>query len=177
MIDNMLKKCLECNEKNHCCIQGFAFVGINDAKKIMKFTGKNYSEFLDFSKLSKKVIKSLKNDDPALEGALRYSILADDKILRIKKKKGKCYFLKNGKCEIYEVRPKICKIYPYWCVKLINGKIKVIEHDSYSPCIICNVDSITKSKEKEIKKIFNEILKEIKSYKKNIKKFVKIHDF
>ena len=168
----MLKKCLGCSDKFHCCINGFAFVGINDAKKIRKFIGTDYDFFLDFSKLSKRILKLLKDDDPCLEGTLRFSLIKNDKILRIKKKDGKCTFFKNNKCKIYEVRPKICRIYPYWCIKLINGRIKVIEHDLYCSCTICDLDNITNDKEKNIKKIFNDILKEAEYYKKNINNFV-----
>ncbi len=169
----MLKKCLVCSDKIHCCINGFAFVGINDAKKIRKFIGTDYDFFLDFSKLSKRILKLLKDDDPCLEGTLRFSLIKNDKILRIKQKDGKCVFLKNNKCEIYEVRPKICRIYPYWCIKLINGGVKVIEHDPNSLCAICNLNNLTKDEEKNIKKLFNDILKEAKYYKKNITGFVK----
>ena len=165
-----MRKCLGCSDEVHCCINGFAFVGINDAKKIRRFTG-DY-EFLDFSKLSKRVLKLLKDDDPCLEGTLRFSLVKNDNLLRIKKKNGKCFFLKNGKCKIYEVRPKICRIYPYWCIKLISGRIKVIEHDSNSSCTICNVNKITKDEEKNIKKIFNDILKEAEYYKKNMGNFL-----
>ncbi|MDD3263949.1 MAG: YkgJ family cysteine cluster protein [Candidatus Nanoarchaeia archaeon] len=169
----MINKCLNCREEFHCCINGFTFVGINDAKKIKKFINKDYDFFLDFSKLPKQTLKLLKNDDPSLEGTLRYSLLKDDKILRIKKRDGKCIFLKDRKCEIYEVRPKICRIYPYWCIKLINGKIMVIEHDSEPTCEICNLDDITKDEEVKIKKLFNDILKEAKHYNVNINNFVK----
>jgi len=160
-------ECLKC--KSHCCVGGFAFVGINDAKKIKKFTGLDYKEFLDYSKLSKKVLKMLKEDDPVLEGTLRYSLVKDGRLLRIKNDK-KCFFFKNGKCSIYSVRPKICRIYPYWCVKLISGRIKVIEHDSENTCAICDVDNVD---ETEIKKLFNDILKEAKYYEKHIDEFLR----
>ena len=169
----MVNKCLECSAKFHCCINGFAFVGIQDAKKIKKIIGKDYGEFLDYSKLSKHVLNLLKNGDPSLESTLRFSLVNNDKILRIKKKDGKCFFLENGKCTIYEVRPKICRIYPYWCIKLINGRVKVIKHSPDSICLIRNLDVVTKDEETNIKKIFNEIFKEAKHYKKNITNFVK----
>ena len=147
----MVNKCLECSTKFHCCINGFAFVGIQDAKKIKKIIGKDYKEFLDYSKLSKPALNLLKKGDPSLESTLRFSLINNDKILRIKKKDGKCFFLKNGKCTIYEIRPKICRIYPHWCIKLINGKIKVIEHDPDSLCLIRNLDTVTKDEETNIK--------------------------
>jgi Fe-S-cluster containining protein len=169
----MLKKCLKCGDELHCCVNGFFFVGVNDAKKIRKVIGHDYGDFLDFSKLSKRELTLLKTDDPVLECALRYSLLDDDRILRIKKKRGRCFFLQNGKCEIYSIRPKICRIYPYWCIKLTNGRVKVILHDPDYPCAICDVDNLTNGQEKDIKKLFNDIIKEAKHYKKNIKEFVR----
>jgi Fe-S-cluster containining protein len=72
-----------------------------------------------------------------------------NRILRIKKIDGRCFFLTDGKCEIYFIRPKICRIYPYWCVKLINGRVKIIAHDFPCSCDICNVDSLSKDADKE----------------------------
>lgn len=116
--------------------------------------GVDYNYFLDYLELSEEVLELLKNEDPALEGALRYILLDDSRILRIKKKDGKCIFFKDGKCSIYSVRPKICRIYPYWCVELIDGTVKVIQHDYPNLCSICDVDNVD---EKEIKKLFDEI--------------------
>ena len=100
----------------------------------------------------------------------------NNRILRIKKKDGKCFFLENGKCTIYKIRPKICRIYPYWCVKLINGRVKLIEHDSDTLCLVRNLNTITKEEEIKIRKLFNEILKEAEYYKKNVINFVKTNN-
>ncbi|MGD6807188.1 MAG: YkgJ family cysteine cluster protein [Candidatus Bathyarchaeia archaeon] len=34
-------------------------------------------------------------------------------VYEMKKPEGKCYFLKNNKCTIYDVRPLICRFYPF----------------------------------------------------------------
>jgi len=216
-------KCLNCKKSIHCCIfkdnSGFTFVGIKDAKKIKKELNKkiieqnikvNYSDFLDYSPLPNKILSALKNDDPSLEGALRYSQLDSIKsdktnkktrLLRLKKKEeGRCIFLdKNNKCEIYNVRPELCRIYPFWGMRLINNKIKIIQHDPYPGCQVIksmtnsqsknkkeektkkqkketyfDIEKVmTKNEIKNIQTIFRKIEKENIYYKKNIKKFVK----
>jgi Fe-S-cluster containining protein len=35
----------------------------------------------------------------------------------MKKTGGKCVFLKNGSCSIYDVRPLVCRFFPIWLVK------------------------------------------------------------
>lgn len=177
--------CRSCPNDVNCCIfennRGFTFAGIKDAEKIKKHTGLKYSDFLDFSPLKKQVVKSLKDDDPCLEGALRYSQLDEKKsILRLKTKHGgRCVFLEDsGKCGIYDIRPNICRIYPFWAIRLISNKLKIIEHDVGSGCGI--ISSLNKDicknlpgKEQiKIKKIFREIEKEDIVYKKGIKKFI-----
>ena len=181
--------CRKCPKNTHCCIfknSGFVFAGIKDAKKIRKQTKKEYCFFLDYSPISKKIVNCLKHDDPALEGRLRYSQLdKNNRILRLKtKKNSRCLFLnKHNLCDIYGIRPNICRIFPFWAVKLINGKIKIIPHDVQSKCKSItalikkqrdNIDEILSRKEKiEIKKIVRKIKDENVFYKNNILKFIK----
>lgn len=173
--------CKECAPKVHCCIfknnNGFTFLAPSDAKKIKRKIKKDYEYFIDYTPLPKKVIDDLKNDDPSLEGRLRFSQLDKNKILRLKTKKDKrCIFLNNnGKCEIYSVRPNICRIFPYWAIRLNNKKLKIIAHDLNPKCRI--IISNSKIDEKQIKNVFKKIEKESLSYKKDIKKFVKKNNF
>ena len=157
---------------------GFTFVSMAEARKIKKRINKGFDHFLDFSPLNKKTVSALKNCDPSLEGALRYSQLdAKGRILRLKTKKdSRCIFLNDkGKCDIYTLRPKVCKIYPFWAMRLINGKIKVIEHDPEPRCPVIakakvgQLDIERKLFKKQvlaIKKIFYKIEKESAAYKK-----------
>ncbi|MDP2749319.1 MAG: YkgJ family cysteine cluster protein [Nanoarchaeota archaeon] len=190
--------CKKCQKDAHCCIfkknVGFTFVGIKDAKRIKQLIKKDYDYFLDYSPVSKEIVVCLKNCDPALEGALRYSQLdKHNNILRLKTKKdGRCIFLdKQNHCDIYSIRPNICRIYPFWAVELIDGKIKVIPHDIQSKCGVIKslvkrqnneqkekeIDEILSREEKsEIKKIFKQIKMEDLFYKKNIIKFIKDND-
>jgi Fe-S-cluster containining protein len=180
--------CKKCPKNTHCCIfknSGFVFVGIKDAKKIRKQIKKEYCFFLDYSPISKKIVNCLKQDDPALEGRLRYSQLdKNNRILRLKTKKdGRCIFLnKQNRCDIYSIRPNICRIFPFWAIKLINGKIKIIPHDVQPKCKVMrllitkqkDIDAVLSRKEKnEIKKTVRKIKDEHIFYRKNIMKFIK----
>ncbi len=164
------KQCSSCKPQYHCCIfknnPGFVFVSLSDAARIRKKTGKDYSYFLDYSKLPKNVVAILKNGDPAEESRLRYSQLRSNRLLRMKKKDSRCVFF-NGKCSIYQARPNICRIYPFWAVKLTNGKLKVITRDAVPRCKIAKAickndveDILTKKEIAEIKEIFKKIKKE-----------------
>jgi Fe-S-cluster containining protein len=178
-IPNIMDLCSTCSKDTHCCIfnnSGFTFVGLEDAKKIRKAVRKDYSYFLDYSPLRKSIVKILKDSDPALEGALRYSQLDKDRILRLKTKTdGRCIFF-SGKCEIYEVRPNICRIYPYWAMRLDSGDIKIVMHDEVPVCPVIKARGaeirISEEEKLAIRKTFRIIEREDLSYKKNIKDFV-----
>jgi len=180
--------CRRCGKDAHCCIFekcGFTFISPKNAKDIKRKINKDYGYFLDYSPLSKKVVDVLKNCDPALEGWTRYLQLDNEnRILRLKiRKDGRCIFLGNGgKCRIYSIRPNICRIFPFWGMRLTNGMIKVILHDVNPKCSA--VKSFAKQHEDiekalprseiiAIIKIFRGIEKEADSYKKQIKAFVK----
>jgi Fe-S-cluster containining protein len=176
------KFCKTCKKDVHCCNQsksGFIFLGITDAEKIKKHTKKSYKEIIDCTPLPKKTINLLKNDDPGLEGYLRYSQLKNNRLLRLKKKAdGNCIFLdEKRRCSIYSVRPNICRIFPFWAMRLISNKIKIIEHDAYPECLIVkNKDvekTLSKKQKEEIKSLFKKIEKEDIHYKKNITSFMK----
>jgi len=110
-----------------------------------------------------------------LESSLRFTLLNDDKILRLKKNGRNCIFLKNGECSIYEVRPKICNMYPYWCIRLLDGTVKVIDHDD-TYCLVRNSTVLTTDQEAIKRKIFSDILDEGVYYKKHIVYFFKEHN-
>lgn len=171
---NFEKLCSTCPKEVHCCRfkdnLGFTFLTFEDAQKIRKYSKKEFSYFLDFSPLPKKIVLALKSGDPSLEGVLRYSQLDSKKqLLRLKhKSNGDCIFLNSkGLCEIYSVRPNVCRIFPFWAVKLISGKIKVIPHDGEPECqIVCSM--LKKNEDVELSLAKNEII-EIKKTFTNIR--------
>jgi Fe-S-cluster containining protein len=185
--------CDNCKRNDHCCIfqdnSEFAFIGIKCAMKIKKNLSLDYMSFIEYTPVNNKIRNELKNDDPSGEGNLRYFQLdKKNRILKLKRKKDKtCIFLgKNKKCTIYDLRPNICRMYPYWAMKLLSGKIKIFEHDLDSNCNLIlsrsnnqkipNTDcekKLSKEELKNIKSTFKKIQKEHIYYKKNIKKFIK----
>lgn len=180
-------KCSSCDEGSHCCIfhEGeFAFVGISDARRIRKITGLLYKEFLDYSPLRKKIISGLEHDDPSLEGHFRYRQLdKSGSILRMKSSEnGRCFFLDDmNRCRIYDIRPKICRIYPFWAMKLVNGRIKVITHDPEPDCMITKgirrqseIENLLSGDElAQLKRVFSAIKEEDLYYRKNIRRFMR----
>lgn len=38
-----------------------------------------------------------------------------------KNSRGKCFFLKDNRCEIYSLRPLVCRFYPFWLEKREDG--------------------------------------------------------
>jgi Fe-S-cluster containining protein len=193
------KECSRCKRDAHCCVfkknkdgvAGFVFIDLKDAATIKKKTGKKYSEFLDFSPLSSKIVSEMKSGDPSLEGAMRYALLdkkskdCKNRLLRLNvQKNGNCIFLNSeGLCDIYDVRPKICRIYPFWAMTLIDGKLKVIRHEPYSKCRVIkalqgksgeNTDLETLIPKKEtsrIKKAIIDVNKDNVHYKEHIDEF------
>ena len=68
----------------------------NEVKEISKITNKKVSDFadkVDFGKL---------HNDSALKA-----------LYQMKKQNQKCYFYRNNKCNIYDIRPIDCRIFPY----------------------------------------------------------------
>jgi len=163
---NFRRYCLKCPKAVHCCINGFVYITKKNAEQIKKTTKLPYIEFIDNSPLPKKIISSMKDEDPCLEGAMNYRQLDRGRLSRLKKTDKHCIFFENGRCSIYRVRPNICRIYPFWAMRLVNGRLKVIEHDVESQCSIVKgkeIDKILTAKDKkEIKKIFREI--EVNAY-------------
>jgi len=182
---NFESLCQRCRKEVHCCIfkkGGFTFISPKEAKEIKEKIKKDYDYFLDYSPLSKKMAGMLKKGDPVLEGRMRYDQLnRKNRILRLKTGQGgRCIFLGNHKCEIYHLRPNICRIFPFWGMRLINGRIKVIAHDVDSQCSIIKL--LAKKNEDlekvlprpeiiKIRKIFRNIEKEAGTYQKQINRF------
>jgi Fe-S-cluster containining protein len=62
---------------------------------------------IEAERISQKTLKSVNNFAEKIEGFEPY-------VYRMKKaKNGKCIFLKNKLCSIYQIRPLICMFYPF----------------------------------------------------------------
>jgi Fe-S-cluster containining protein len=185
------KYCQNCKKSTHCCVfedkKGFTFLTPSDAKAISDFTGLAPRDFVQYTPLSKDVILDLETCDEVKEGSLRATQLdSKGRILRLKtRENGRCIFLQDdGKCGIYGVRPNICRIYPFWAMRLLDDKIKVIRHDVIPTCPIIrslekktdDVELVLTPKRIEIvTELYVRILKEQAEYKRDIKGFIKEH--
>jgi len=90
-----------------------------DIAKIVKKTKLNPEEFckiVDFSE-----------DEEEEEGFVdeKYGemVFFGDKVI-LMKGNGKCFFLKEDGCSIFDIRPRMCRIFPFWFNEE-NGKIKI----------------------------------------------------
>jgi len=180
-----LSYCSKCPASVHCCTHhpedGFVAVGIKNAERIREETGKEFSEFLDYSKLPDEMIKVCREDFEGSEGKLRASMLVGGRILRLKVKPNyECIFLDSEKkCSIYPIRPNICSIYPYWYKKETGereGEIKIIRHDEDPECAV-SINNHPKINFPEAEKsmlieVAKKIEEEIEYCKKYLKEFV-----
>lgn len=41
-----------------------------------------------------------------------------------KDSEGKCLFLKENECQIYPISPLVCRFYPFWLEKRVDGTFK-----------------------------------------------------
>jgi len=178
MAKNVKKICLQCPKKVHCCKfdnPGFVFIGIKDALKIRKRYNLRYKDFLEFRKFSKKKISLLARSEEYNESHMRLKQLRKDHLLVLKTKKNKdCIFFDKG-CKIYQYRPLICRIYPYWF--FLGEKRHIISHDGCSGCKILKHDKglavLKKDELKQLIGLSKKIQAEDRYYRKNIDKFVK----
>lgn len=177
-----LDYCSKCTRKNHCCSnpdeEGFITVGIKSAEHIKKATGLEFAEFLNYTKLKPKTIAECKNDKLNSEGRLRFSMISNNSILRMRmKSNGKCIFLnKKNQCAIYECRPNICKMYPFWYKRNSKNKVKITLHNTESNCLLLKHHPMKWLSTKDLKIFTNlatTIEKETIHYRKNIQKFVR----
>ncbi len=98
-------RCIHCG---HCCRDVVCLPTPWDVNRIVRETGADPLEFLEF--LTPDEITGVSRSDPAwLEcGGERY-------IMALKRDGHGCYFLKRGApgCRIYDARPFLCRLYPY----------------------------------------------------------------
>lgn len=85
-------KCTGCGQ---CCTgaPGYTWVNDEEIEKIAEHLSLSIKEF------SQKYLKFVKG---------RYSLRDDSR------NNYDCIFLKNNKCQIYQLRPKQCRTYPWW---------------------------------------------------------------
>jgi len=170
--------CSRCPRFIHCCkfdTSGFVFIGIKDAVKISSKFNLKYKDFLEFKQLPAKTRYLLSRSPKHSEGYLRFKQLVKGKLLVLKTRKNNdCIFYDDG-CKIYDSRPLICRIYPYWF--FLGEKRHIIAHGEDSGCMMLKESEglaiLKKNESEKIIKLSKDIEAEDKYYRKNIKKFIK----
>ena len=66
--------------------------------------------------VSEEELEAIAHDRKLDRDILRHEFVREvDQMLSLKEKEnGDCIFLKEGKCSIYDVRPRQCRTYPFW---------------------------------------------------------------
>ena len=121
-------KCLNC--ENHCCIGDYAtFLTLNDAKRISEETGIPVDEFCFYAPIC--ADKEGHEELMQSKDHTYFDFSQSGNILQLKANKDKsCFFLKDKKCAIYNTRPLICRIFPFW-YKKVKNEINIIIDDDF----------------------------------------------
>ncbi|MFA5406287.1 MAG: YkgJ family cysteine cluster protein [Candidatus Nanoarchaeia archaeon] len=173
--------CLDCKQKNHCCInlpsEGYVTINLDEAKMIKDKTGLDYSDFLTFTKLPEELVIASRDDYAGTEARFRSGMMLNGRILRLKiKDNNECVFFEKGKCGIYHIRPTICQMYPYWFKKTRQGVIELIVHQGCDYCKLIDEihqqDKLTLKQKNELIITAKKIIKQKEYYKKHIKEFI-----
>lgn len=74
------------------------------------------------------------NEDIVIINSLKYDI--DKANFDVEEIKPKCYLMKNGKCSIYDIRPLVCRMYPF-AFYFENEKTYLVIHSECKYTIDC----------------------------------------
>lgn len=161
--------CRQCEA--NCCKNWTIFTTIADIKRIADFTGQNIVEFAEFSKIPDWEVKYYSKKIKFHF----YNLAKSGFILQLKKHNNHCLFLHGNKCQIYKVRPYICRLYHFWFLRKRNC-FEIITCIGYkNVCIIPEnvLNSYLKENEQNLIFMVRKYYQEIQDYKARIKSFVK----
>ena len=171
--------CQKCNNKMFgaidCCTSPFVnypgfLITLSDVNRIIKNTKYKIE---DFAKIIKIEDKDMTNDVENYFKDLGF----DNNFLYLYGEK-KCPFKRKRGCVIYENRPMMCRLFPFWFKKNKNGEFEIIvewgENAKEENCLICR----KYHKSNDIKFLLSLIGETKESMLEHIKKFneeIKIH--
>lgn len=108
-----------CHHCNHCCTDVACLPTPWDVARIVKWTGADPYEFLEF--LDPDEIEGVDDDDPTW-------LEFDDNryMMSLRRDDDGCHFLdkKTKFCTIYESRPILCRLYPFKLQQTRDGKFR-----------------------------------------------------
>lgn len=108
-----------CHSCGHCCTEVVCLPTPWDVKRIIRETGADPNEFLEF--LTEDEVDDVEEDDPTW-----LEVNGDRYVMALKRGKRGCYFLdkKTGYCSIYESRPILCRLYPFKLQETQDGDFR-----------------------------------------------------
>ncbi|MBI2436035.1 MAG: YkgJ family cysteine cluster protein, partial [Candidatus Hydrogenedentes bacterium] len=109
----------QCHHCNHCCTEVVCLPTPWDVIRIVKNTGANPFRFLEF--LSPEELEGVPKNDPAW---LRVD--GEKFMMALRRDERGCYFLnkRTRKCNVYEARPILCRLYPFKLHETRDGQYK-----------------------------------------------------
>ena len=135
----------ECQSSGNCCVSrnsyGYVYLSINDLKRFSKYFNLSIKDFKS---------QFCQTTDGFVHLTEKNSL------------NGKCIFLKNNRCSVYESRPSQCRTWPFWNENM-NAKV-------WNENISINCPGIGKGKKVRsdiIKKFLKEDYKNEKTILKN----------
>jgi Fe-S-cluster containining protein len=171
--------CQKCNNKLYgsidCCTSPFVnypgfLITLSDVNRIVKNTKFKINDFT-------KIIK-VENDDLTKEEDNYFKDLGFNNNFLYMYGEGKCPFRRKKGCLIYDNRPLMCKLFPFWFKKNKNKDFEIIiewgTNSKDENCLICK----KYFKNKDISFLLSLIGETKESMMKNIIKFnkeIKLH--
>lgn len=177
------KVCSECAKGKlsciDCCTSPFTekdpgfWLTLVDIARIVKKTGLNLDEFckiVDFSD------DEGGEDDGSVDEKYGEMVFFGDKVILMKGNR-KCSFLKENGCSIFDIRPKMCRIFPFW-FKEKDGRIKITleeEKTEEDECLLTKENGgrdmlhlleLMGETEESMKKCIKEFIEEMKLHSK-----------
>ncbi len=166
-----------------CCKTPFAkdeenpgfWLTFKDIARIVKKTGLDPSEFCRLED----VPEGEEEDEDADEVYGELVGYGDGFILMNRSKNNTCYFLGENGCKIFDVRPKMCRVYPFWFEEKC-GEIKIkVQHEdkledddcyltksNYKNFNLKYLLSLMNETEEGFKKMVEEYIEEMKEHDK-----------
>ncbi len=118
---------LECT---NCCVSPFIekdpgfWLTLSDIGRIVKKTGLKPD---DFCRLTE--VEDDGEDDGDVDEKAGDLLYIGDRVILMNGNNGGCFFLGEKGCKIFDVRPRMCRIYPFWFEEK-DGDIKItVEHE------------------------------------------------
>ena len=114
-----------CHSCGHCCRDVICLPTPEDVRRIVRDTGLDPGDFLEF--VGPDEITEVEEDDPTwLECRTKKKGKTKRYVMGLRRDKKGCFFLdkKTLRCNIYESRPLLCRLYPFKLLETREGKFK-----------------------------------------------------